>query len=75
MKVGHPAVGKILVLIGIAVVAAGFIMMAIERFTDGRGLPGDIHIRRDGITILIPIATMILLSLILTLILNFLVRK
>jgi len=63
-------VGKLLVLIGIFIVVVGLALMALEHLTGGRGLPGDQYIRRDGVTIFIPIATMIILSLILTLILN-----
>jgi hypothetical protein len=38
-------------------------------------LPGDIYIKRDSITIYIPIASSILISIILTLILNFIFGK
>jgi hypothetical protein len=68
-------VGKFIVLIGIFILFIGLVLMAVERFTGGRGLPGDIVIRRGGLTIFIPIVTMILLSLLLTLILNFLARR
>jgi len=74
-KVGQAAVGKFLVLIGIFIVVIGLVFMLVERFTGGRGLPGDIYYRRNGLVIFIPIVTMILLSLILTLILNLLSRR
>lgn len=57
----------------------GLIVMAVERFTRGRGLPGDIYYHRNGVTIVFPIVTMIIvsiiLSLVLTLILNLVVRR
>jgi hypothetical protein len=37
-------------------------------------LPGDIHIERDGFSCFIPLATSIILSLLLTLALNILLR-
>ena len=67
--------GKFLVLIGLLIVVVGLFVMLMERFTGGRGLPGDYVYHRDGVIIWIPIATMILLSLILTLILNLVLRR
>lgn len=64
---------RMLVLIGIVVVVMGIFLILFG--ISGRGLPGDILIRRNGVTIFIPIVTMILLSLILTLILNFVIRR
>ncbi|MEN6372637.1 MAG: DUF2905 family protein [Armatimonadota bacterium] len=64
---------RMLILIGIIVVIIGVLLILFGWF--GRGLPGDILIRRNGVTIFIPIVTMILLSLILTLILNLLFRR
>ncbi len=69
------AVGKLLVLIGIFIVLVGLVFMAIESFTGGRGLPGDIVFRRGNLTVFLPIVTMILVSLILTLILNLVFRR
>lgn len=62
--------GRFLVLTGVLILVIGLVMMAVERFTGGRGLPGDIVIRRGGLTVFFPVVTMILLSLILTLVLN-----
>ncbi len=65
---GLGAIGKILVAAGLVVVVAGLLLIAAGRLTGGQGwrLPGDILIRRDNVTIYIPIATSILLSLLLT---------
>lgn len=64
---------RMLVLIGIVIVIIGILLILFGLV--GRGLPGDILIRRNGVTIFIPIVTMILLSLILTLIINLLFRR
>lgn len=66
--------GKFLVLIGILIVIIGAAVMAVERLTKGRGLPGDIYWRHNGVTVFFPIVTMILLSLVLTIILNLVAR-
>lgn len=66
--------GKILILIGILIVVFGLIVTLIER-TGWRGLPGDIYYRRGGVVVFIPIVTMILLSLILTLVMNLVFRR
>lgn len=57
---------------GAGLVALGLIIMGLARLTGGRGapLPGDIVIRRDGLTVYFPIVTMILISAVLTLLLR-----
>ena len=56
--------GKWLVLIGLGIAAVGFLMMAGIPF--GR-LPGDIAIRRGNFSLYFPLATSIVLSILLTL--------
>jgi len=58
--------GVLLVVVGLLVWSGGFGWLG--------QLPGDIHIERERVNIYIPITSMILLSLLLTLIANF-VRK
>ena len=62
-------IGKTIVLIGALILIAGLVVWFLGdklRFL-GR-LPGDIRIERDNFRIYIPITTMILLSVLLTLI-------
>jgi hypothetical protein len=62
--------GKLLVVIGLVIVAVGLIVWfgsGIKWLRLGR-LPGDIAIERDGLNIYIPITTMLLLSAVFTLI-------
>jgi hypothetical protein len=59
--------GKLLVVIGLVIVAVGLIVCfgsGIKWLRLGR-LPGDIAIERDGLNIYIPITTMLLLSVVL----------
>jgi hypothetical protein len=60
--------GKILLLAGLALAAVGALLVALGKLGLGR-LPGDIVIERDGVTIFIPLASMLLLSVLLSLLL------
>ncbi len=63
--------GKVLVIAGLLIAGIGLLMMAGIPF--GR-LPGDIVVRKGSGTFYFPLATSILLSIILTLLLSFLRR-
>lgn len=63
--------GKLLVLVGLAIAALGVLVMIGIPF--GR-LPGDIVIRRNNFSFYFPLGTSILLSILLTLILALLRR-
>ncbi|HOF88828.1 MAG TPA: DUF2905 domain-containing protein [Armatimonadota bacterium] len=62
--------GRVLLVIGILLAVVGLLAMFLGKLGLGR-LPGDILIKRDGTTIYVPIVTMLLLSVILSLLLNF----
>lgn len=63
--------GKVLVLFGVTMVAMGLLLMFAERLPLGLGrLPGDIVIRKDNFTFYFPIVTSLIISLLLTVILN-----
>jgi hypothetical protein len=64
---------KVLILAGVVLVAVGLLVMAAQRFGLGR-LPGDIVIERDGFTLYLPLATSLIVSLVLTLVLWLLGR-
>jgi hypothetical protein len=59
---------KILVLIGLAIAALGLVMMLGVPL--GR-LPGDFYVRRGSVSFYFPLATSIILSILLTLVLAF----
>ena len=65
--------GRIVLIVGLVLVLAGAILLAAGKLGLGH-LPGDLIIRRGNIRIYIPIATSILLSLLLSAIL-WIVRK
>jgi len=68
------SIARFLVVLGIIFVITGTVFLIFPRISVFR-LPGDIIIRRGNFTFIFPITTSILFSVILTIILNFLVRK
>ncbi|HEV2216784.1 MAG TPA: DUF2905 domain-containing protein [Candidatus Dormibacteraeota bacterium] len=63
--------GRILLIFGVLICLIGGGLMLFGRFH----LPGDITIRSGNATVYIPIATSIVLSVILTVVLNLLFRQ
>jgi multisubunit Na+/H+ antiporter MnhG subunit len=61
--------GKILLLIAAALAIVGAVLLIFGKLGLGR-LPGDILIRRDGVTIFIPLGSMLLLSIVLSLLVH-----
>jgi hypothetical protein len=66
--------GKMLILLGVLLVVAGVIMVGLEKLPWIGRLPGDIHIERRNFSIHFPIVTSLLLSVILTILLNLFLR-
>ncbi len=60
-------VGLGLVALGLVIVGLGLLLGAVGPRVGGRLLPGDIVISRPGFTLLLPITTSIVLSLLLML--------
>jgi hypothetical protein len=65
---------RLLILSGLVLVAVGVIVYASGRFTWLGRLPGDITIRRDGFTLYFPLATSILVSIVIS-VLMYLFRR
>lgn len=63
-------IGRVLLIVGIAVAVIGLLLLAVGRIPGVGRLPGDLVLRTDGVTCFIPIATMLLLSLLLTILVN-----
>ena len=62
---------KLLIILGAALLAAGLFWPWLSKLGIGR-LPGDIFIQKDNVSFYIPITTMIIISIVLTVILRFL---
>ncbi len=61
--------GRVLLVLGGIIILAGLVFLFLGRLGLGR-LPGDILIKKENLTIYIPITTMVLISIIMTLFFN-----
>ncbi|NWG04709.1 MAG: DUF2905 domain-containing protein [Syntrophaceae bacterium] len=61
------SLGKLLILMGVFVILIGLLLLVGEKIPWVGRLPGDILIKREKFTFYFPIATSILISIILTL--------
>jgi hypothetical protein len=66
--------GKVLILLGLGIVAMGVVLLLASRFGFPR-LPGDVIIERKNFTFYAPIGLMILVSVLLTILLNLFARR
>jgi Protein of unknown function (DUF2905) len=62
--------GKMLILVGIILFIVGLILTQKGQIPWLGKLPGDIHIKRDNFQFYFPIVTSILLSILITLLIN-----
>jgi len=67
------SIAKLLIVFGLVLVAAGLLWPLIARLGIGR-LPGDIVVERENFRLYIPIATSLLISIVLSAVLWFLNR-
>lgn len=67
-------VGRLLLGAALLLAVVGLVFVVLERLGLGR-LPGDIVWRRGNVTVYFPLGLMLLLSLILTILLNVLLRR
>jgi len=68
-------IGRMLVVFGLLIALVGVVLMLVGRVPWLGRLPGDIHIQRGNWTFYFPLATSLLLSVVLTLILWILGRR
>lgn len=67
--------GKILIFFGVILIAIGVLFMFSGRFPWFGRLPGDIYIKKENFTFYFPLATSIILSIVLSIILFFIGRR
>jgi len=65
---------RIIIIFGIVLILIGIVFYFSDKLPLFK-LPGDIVIKRKNLTIYIPLVTMIIISIILTIILNLIFRK
>ena len=70
--------GRFLLITGLVLAAAGALLMLAPRFPGldrlGR-LPGDLVVERGPVTVFIPIVSSLVISLLLTVVLNLILRR
>ncbi|RMD76607.1 MAG: DUF2905 domain-containing protein [Chloroflexi bacterium] len=66
--------GRWLIGTGVVLIVIGLVVLAAGRLPWLGRLPGDILIERDNLTIFIPLGTMLVVSLVLTVIANVIAR-
>jgi uncharacterized membrane protein YkgB len=64
---GLGSLGKMLILLGVLIIAIGLLLLIGEKIPWVGKLPGDIIIRKEKISFYFPLTTCILISIILTL--------
>ena len=69
------SLGRALLLVGLAVAAVGLLLTVAGRVPFLGHLPGDIAIQRGSWSFYFPIVTCVVLSLVLTLVLNLVTRR
>jgi hypothetical protein len=63
-------IGKILLIVGGIIVVLGLILIFSQHIPFLGKLPGDIFVKRDGFSFYSPIVTLLVLSLLITIIVN-----
>ena len=72
---GFAPIGWALVVLGVVIVVFGLVLVSGGRIPIIGHLPGDIVIQRENVTIFIPLGTMLLASVVVSLILGLLNRR
>jgi hypothetical protein len=68
-------IAKLLIFAGVFIAVAGLILLFLGKIANIGRLPGDIFIKKGNFTFYFPLATSILLSIILTIVVNLLFRR
>ena len=70
-----PGFGRLLVVLGLVAVAVGLVLIMAPRLPWLGRLPGDFVVKRDHVTFYFPLATSIVVSIVLTILLNLFFRR
>ena len=69
------SIGKTLVLFGIVLIAVGVLVQLFHKIPWIGRLPGDFSVKKENMSLYFPLTTSLLISLVLTLLLNLFGRK
>ena len=67
--------GRLLIVFGLVIVLVGVVLLVADRIPGVGRLPGDLVVRRGPVTFYFPVATSIVLSVLLTILLNLFWRR
>jgi hypothetical protein len=67
-------VGRLLLFVGGGIFLLGLLLLVVGRIPGLGQLPGDIHFQRGNASVYLPLGTMIVLSILLTVVLNIVAR-
>jgi hypothetical protein len=68
-------IGRFLVFTGLIIIIFGLILIFASKIPYLGKLPGDVVLRKKNFTLYFPLATCLVLSIILTILLNLILRK
>lgn len=68
-------IGRLLLILGLIVAGVGLLLMFADKIPFLGRLPGDIIVKKKNFTFYFPLATMILLSILATVIVNLIFRR
>lgn len=75
MTAGMQGIGWALVVLGVVLVVVGLVIVAGDRIPILGHLPGDIVIQRENVTIFVPLGTMLLISVVVSVVLALINRR
>jgi len=75
MTAGMQGIGWALVVLGVVLVVVGLVIVAGDRIPILGHLPGDIVIQRENVTIFIPLGTMLVISVVVSVVLALMNRR
>jgi hypothetical protein len=67
--------GRLLILFGVVSIVAGLLVLIASRIPWLGRLPGDVIIERERFTLYVPIVTSLVVSIVLTILLNLFFRR
>ena len=68
-------IGRLLIIVGAVILVVGLVFVFADRIPFLGRLPGDIVIRRRNATFYFPVVTMLIVSVLLSILLNLFTRK
>ena len=72
---GFDGVGRLLIIGGVVIAVIGLVLVIAPNIPFLGRLPGDIRIENENVRVFIPLGTMLLLSIVLTIVVNLISRR